>query len=146
MSWHRHEKMAARAEHPAHLSKGRGVVIEVFDHVKSCDQVKRVLRKRQIGRLTQGNVDQASLAAVPHGFFVDVDALNLSKCGEVGQHRPGPATDVEDPTRSISAHVLVEDLQQNPSSPDEPPVDVLHLAVLGVILPLQVREPRPSLV
>ena len=39
--------------------------------------------------------------------------------------------------QSVGAQVLVEDLEQDPSPADEPPVDVLDLAVLGVVLALQ---------
>jgi hypothetical protein len=56
------------------------------------------------------------------------------------EHRSGPTTNVEDPPLVCGplAKVSVEDLQQDPSPADEPPVDILHLAVLGVILALQV--------
>jgi hypothetical protein len=137
--------MPAGSKHPAHLAKRGDVVVKVFDHIKRRDQVKGPIPERQRRGLAQPNISQAALDAVPNRFFIDIHALRLSERGEMDEHRSGPTTNVEDPPLVCGplTEVSVEDLQQDPSPAHEPPVDVFHPAVLGVVLALQISlEPQ----
>lgn len=77
---------------------------------------------------------------VPHRFFIDIDALSVSICGKVSQYGSGTTTNIEDPALICSAlaYISAQDLEQDPSPAHEPPVDILHLAVLAVVLSLQI--------
>jgi hypothetical protein len=137
-----HENLAARAQHPTHLSEGGSVVVEVFDDVKSSDEIEGAVLEWEGLSCAQLNIDQAALATVPHRLCIDVDALRLSIRGQVGQHRSSSAPHVEDPALVYmsAAYVPVQELQQDPPAADEPPVDILHLPVLAVVLSLQGLE------
>jgi hypothetical protein len=140
-----HQKLAARAKHPTYLSESGEIVVEMLDNIERGHKVKRRIGEWELLERAYLNIGQAALATVPHGFFIDVDPLGLPISRQVGQHRSGPASNVEDPPLLpvARAEVPVQDLQQDPPPADEPPVDVLHLTVFGVILPLQISKPDP---
>ena len=140
MGRHGDQHLAAGAQHPANLAQRRGVIVEVLDNIESRHQVKGAVLEGQGLGSAETDISQAPLAAVTNGLFIDVHALRLAVGGKVGEHGPGPAADVKDPAfvGTVLAEVPVEDLEQDAPPADEPPVDVLHLAVLGVVLPLQI--------
>jgi hypothetical protein len=82
--------------------------------------------------------------AVTDRLQVHVHAPRISETRQVGQHRSGPTTDIEDPasTGRARAEVPVEDREEDAPAADEPPVDILDPVVFPVELSLQVsREP-----
>ena len=112
----------------------------MLDNIESRHQVKGTVLEGQGLGSAETDICQATLAAVTNGLLIDVHALRLAVRGQVREHGPGPAADVKDPALvgTVLAEVPVEDLEQDAPPADEPPVDVLHLAVLGVVLPLQI--------
>jgi hypothetical protein len=80
--------------------------------------------------------------AVADGFEVHVYAPSIAEPRQVGQHRSGSTTDVEDLASIGRAEVRVEDREEDAPAADEPPVDVLDPVVFPVELSLQIsREP-----
>jgi len=80
-----------------HLSEGRDIVVQVLEHIEGSNQINRAGGEGQFLCCAQTNIDQSTLVTIPNGFLIDVDALRFAICGEVGQHRSGSATNVEDP-------------------------------------------------
>ena len=96
MCRHSDQNLASGAQHPANLAQRRGVIVQVLDNIESRHQVERaVLERQRLGR-AETDIGQAPLAAVTDGLLIDVHALRLAVRGQVGEHGPGPAADVED--------------------------------------------------
>jgi hypothetical protein len=116
----------------------------VLDHVEGRDQVEGILLERKAVGARLCHLLQPSVVAVADRFEVHVHAPRISESREVGQHRSGTTTDVEDlaTVGRARAEVSVEDREQDAPAADEPPVDVLHPVVFPVELSLQIsREP-----
>jgi hypothetical protein len=92
-----HQKLAAGAKHSADLSECPEIVVEMLDNIESGHKVKRRIGEWELLEGAYLNVGQAALATVAHGFFIDVDPLGLPISRQMGEHRSGPASDVEDP-------------------------------------------------
>src|ERR1700738_5007992 len=107
-----HKNMSAPAKHPAYLAERGDIVVKVFDNIEGRDQVKRLVSEREILGRPKTNIGQAALVTVPNRLLIDVDALGRSVRGEVSQHGPGPATNVEDLALLCRAptYVSIQDL------------------------------------
>src|SRR5438552_1186302 len=143
---HGDEHVAAGAQHAPRLAEGGGVVVQVLDHVECRHEIEAGILERKRRRLTQPNVLEAALAAVSDRLRVDVDAFGLAERRQVAEHRARPAAHVEDSPwpSAVVSDISIEDLDQDSPPADEPPVDVLDLAVLAVVLAFQSRISDPK--
>src|SRR5260370_28789691 len=129
----RHEQQctATRSQHSPHLLQARDIIIEMLDHIKSGDQIKRSILVRQSLSSALPDGREAASSAKLEGFVGNIDTFGNAKVREHLQICPGSAANIQDARlwlSKIAANSFDKSGNDAPASCEPPvlPLDLVH--------------------
>lgn len=132
-SGHRHHETAVPSEHPPNFSQRGSVIINVFQHVKHCDEVETIISKGKNFTFQASDFSDAANSAKSHCCLISINPLRIPEAREISKHGPGSASHIEDLRLPASVpHDLLDYAQEQSSAPNEPPMLVLHFKIFGI--------------